>query len=54
MAAPDEARFMIAPGQSGNPLSSHWGDLALPWQRFQYLTFGSDASGGVLTLAPLE
>ncbi len=28
MAAPNAARFMIAPGQSGNPLSPHWGDLA--------------------------
>jgi penicillin amidase len=52
MAAPDEARFMIAPGESGNPLSPHWDDLALPWRDKQYITFGGDESGGVLVLKP--
>jgi penicillin amidase len=52
LAAPDRARFMIAPGQSGNPLSPHWGDLARPWRDVASLTFGDDASGGVLTLEP--
>ena len=52
LAAPDEARFMIVPGQSGNPLSPHWGDLVRPWRDVAYLTFGSDESGGVLTLEP--
>ena len=37
----DNSRFMIAPGQSGNPLSPHWGDLAERW-----------ASRGYRTLAP--
>ncbi len=52
MAAPQSARFMIAPGESGNPLSPHWGDLARPWRDVQSLVFDDDESGGVLVLAP--
>lgn len=52
LAAPAEARFSVAPGQSGNPLSPHWGDLVERWRAVQYLTFGADASGGVLLLEP--
>jgi penicillin G amidase len=52
LAAPGEARFMVTPGQSGNPLSPHWGDLLLPWRDVDYVTFGADAGGGVLTLTP--
>ena len=36
LARPDAARFMIAPGQSGNPLSPHWGDLLRPWRDVRY------------------
>jgi penicillin amidase len=28
----DNSRFMIATGQSGNPLSPHYGDLVRPWR----------------------
>ncbi len=52
LARPDDARFMITPGQSGNPLSPHWGDLMRPWRDVRYLTFGDDKSGGALTLTP--
>ena len=52
LAQPDAARFMITPGQSGNPFSPHWGDLVRPWRDVQYLSFTEDASGGVLTLVP--
>ena len=52
MAEPAAARFMISPGQSGNPFSSHWGDLLQSWRDVTYLNFTADASGGVLTLAP--
>jgi penicillin G amidase len=52
MANPAAARFMISPGQSGNPLSPHYGDLLLPWRNGQSLAFTDDASGGTLTLAP--
>jgi penicillin amidase len=54
LAHPDDARFMIAPGQSGNPLSPHWSDLLLPWRNVQYVTLRDDRSGGELTLAPPE
>jgi len=33
LADPDRSRYVIATGQSGNPLSRHWGDLAGRWQR---------------------
>jgi len=52
LAAPDQARFMITPGQSGNLLSRHYGDLLEPWRDVRYLTFSDDASGGILTLVP--
>jgi penicillin G amidase len=52
LAAPAAARFVIAPGQSGNPLSRHWGDLVPAWRTGRSITFGDDASGGTLTLAP--
>jgi penicillin G amidase len=51
-ADPSAARFMIAPGQSGNPLSAHWRDLLRRWRDVGYLSFSADASGGVLTLTP--
>lgn len=52
LAAPQAARFMITPGQSGNVLSSHYDDLLQDWRDVHYVTFGKDESGGVLTLAP--
>ena len=38
------SRFMIAPGQSGNPLSPHYSDLMTSWRDFAYLTFGKSAA----------
>jgi len=32
MAHPAGARFMVVPGQSGNPLSPNYGDLVRPWR----------------------
>ncbi len=52
MAAPDAARFMVTPGQSGNPLSPHYGDLMAPWRDVTYLRFSADAGGGKLSLVP--
>lgn len=52
MAAPDKARFMITPGESGNLLSDHYADLMQTWRDVSYVAFGNDASGGVLTLSP--
>lgn len=33
----DRSRFMIATGQSGNPLSPHWGDLVHRWRDGEYV-----------------
>ncbi len=53
LAAPDDARFMIAPGQSGNPLSPHYGDLMQPWRDFEWLRLGdAPSAGSTLVLAP--
>jgi len=52
MAEPESARFMVVPGQSGNPLSRHWDDLLAPWRNVDYVRFGGDASGGTLVLSP--
>jgi len=52
MAEPGDARFMVVPGQSGNPLSRHWEDLLAPWRNVDYVRFGGDASGGTLVLSP--
>jgi len=38
------SRFMIATGQSGNPLSDHYSDLLLPWRDGNYLAFDADVS----------
>ena len=45
------SRFMIAPGQSGNPFSPHYGDLLQPWRNVTYLTIGK-AAAHTLVLAP--
>jgi penicillin G amidase len=53
----DESQFMITPGQSGNPLSQHWGDLAQDWANGRHFSLAADrarlqSSGAVLILAP--
>ena len=49
----DSSRFMIATGQSGNPLSSHYGDLAERWRDGEYLALPAGGSGqDVLRLIP--
>jgi penicillin G amidase len=52
LAAPDAARFVITPGQSGNLFSSHYGDLLQRWRDVGYVSFSDDARGGVLALTP--
>jgi penicillin amidase len=52
MAAPAEARFVITPGQSGNPFSEHYGDLAVRWRDFTWFTFAAAPRGARLTLRP--
>ncbi|MCP5365111.1 MAG: penicillin acylase family protein [Hyphomicrobiales bacterium] len=37
LASPERSRFMIATGQSGNPLSRYYTDLAPPWRDGQWI-----------------
>lgn len=50
----DNSRFMIATGQSGNPLSPHYGDLAERWRDGHYVTLagGAVVGGRRLRLTP--
>ncbi len=52
LAAPLESRMMIAPGQSGNPLSQHYADLLARWRAFNWLVPAHSAPAAKLTLAP--
>ena len=46
------ALFIHAPGQSGNPLSPHYGDLVALWARGEYLKMGLDRPRARLVLEP--
>ncbi len=50
----DDTRFIIAPGQSGNPLSPHWGDFVDAWAHGRYVRIGTAPPPGsdTLTLVP--
>jgi penicillin amidase len=53
----DRSRFVIAPGQSGHPLSAHWGDMIDLWAHGRDVTLAGDqaqlaADGDTLTLIP--
>lgn len=37
LAQPERSLFIVAPGQSGNPLTAHYRDLAPRWERGEYL-----------------
>jgi penicillin amidase len=52
LAAPDQARFLTTPGQSGNPLSLHYGDLALRWRDFAWFRFAANKPAAVMRLLP--
>ncbi|MFC3124507.1 penicillin acylase family protein [Pseudoroseomonas globiformis] len=55
LSSPEGAQAVIATGQSGHPLSPHWGDQAERWAQGQaWLPLGSAAEGGGarLVLAP--
>ena len=51
LAELDNSRFMIATGQSGNPLSAHYDDLLETWRDGNYLTIGP--AGGRVTAREL-
>ncbi len=49
----DRSRFVIAPGQSGNPLSRHAGDMLVRWRDGGSVTIGAEAgSGDTIRLMP--
>jgi penicillin G amidase len=52
LAAPADARMIITPGQSGNPLSGHFADLLQPWRDFGWLYPGRAAPVSTLELVP--
>ncbi|MBV1798821.1 penicillin acylase family protein [Siccirubricoccus sp. G192] len=54
LADPDRTLAMIATGQSGHPLSPHWGDLLRPWREGGMLVLGrqAEAVAGRLRLNP--
>jgi len=47
----ENSRFMIAGGQSGNPLSRHYRDLLVRWRDHRYVTMVGQGSE-ILTLVP--
>jgi len=47
----DRSQFIIAGGQSGNPLSAHYGDQIGRWRDGRYIEIAGDG-GEVLTLVP--
>jgi penicillin amidase len=52
LAMPEDARMMIVPGQSGNPLSRHYANLLRPWRDFAWLVPGRSPAAAALTLVP--
>jgi penicillin amidase len=54
LASPGESRMIAVPGQSGNPLSPHFSDLAERWRRFDWLIPGRATEVATLTLEPLR
>jgi penicillin G amidase len=52
LAAPNDSMMMIAPGQSGNPLSGHFADLLRKWRDFEWLAPGRSGAVATLVLAP--
>ena len=56
LSDPDGSRFIIATGQSGNPLSPRYRDLADAWRDGHTLTLGPDPSGArdVLKILPKD
>jgi penicillin amidase len=52
LADPKGSRMIIAPGQSGNPLSGHFADLLQRWRDFGWLVPGRSTPVSTLVLAP--
>jgi penicillin G amidase len=54
LAAPEASQMIVAPGQSGNPLSRHFADLLRRWHDFGLLVPGRAAATSSLELVPRE
>ncbi|HEV3177571.1 MAG TPA: penicillin acylase family protein [Stellaceae bacterium] len=52
MADPDRTRFMIVPGETGNPLSEHYADLVRPWRDGYMLMIDTRNPVATETLSP--
>lgn len=52
LADPGQTRFMITPGQSGNPLSPHYGDLMRPWRDGYMMMLGDQTQPATEILSP--
>jgi penicillin amidase len=52
LASPADARMVVTPGQSGNPLSNHFADLMRPWRDSAWLVPDRAAPVATLDLIP--
>jgi penicillin amidase len=54
LAAPDRSRFMLAPGESGNPFSRHANDFLMRWRDGDTISLGPEPAqvAATLTLTP--
>jgi len=46
----DRSRFMMAPGQAGDPFAAHACDLVRPWRNGETFTLGAEPKGGGTTI----
>jgi penicillin amidase len=54
LTSPTDASMMATPGQSGNPLSSHFADLLRRWRDFDWLVPGRSPAVATLLLVPSQ
>jgi penicillin amidase len=52
LSSPADARMITTPGQSGDPLSTHYADLLHRWRDFDWLVPGRSHTVSTLVLAP--
>jgi penicillin amidase len=50
----DAARYIVVPGQSGNPVSPHYSDLLTSWRQFSWLHVARETTGDTLVLEPQQ
>jgi penicillin G amidase len=52
LSAPEDSRMIVTPGQSGDPLSTHYNDLLRRWRDFDWLVPNRAAALSTLVLVP--